>query len=366
VTTMSTQRLSDSDADLTRAAGLLLAGEIVAIPTETVYGLAVRADDPAAIARVYAAKGRPSDNPLIVHVASVDALEGIAQNITPLAALLLDRFSPGPLTLVLDAHPDLPRAVTAGLDTVAVRIPGHPIALEVLRRCGVALAAPSANRSGRPSPTAAIHVLTDLDGSIAAVVEGGRSRVGLESTIIDARGSRPIVLREGAVTQEDLLIACGAPAATDGLDHAMNDPASLAHVPGTRHQHYAPNIPVHVARVGEAGPAAIVVLDDLRSHAVESPGSNIGVGLITVGASTPVPEIAGIDAIVHLANPGDASELAAGLFQYLRSAEERGLSALVIEQVREEGIGRAVMDRLRRASEGSGGTLPPVRSAHDR
>ncbi len=353
-----TLRLGAGDADLARAAELLLAGQLVGLPTETVYGLAVRADDPAAIARLYAAKGRPSDNPLIVHVAAVDMLERVAQHVTALGALLLERFAPGPLTIVLDAHPDLSRVLTGGLDTVAVRIPDHPVALEVLRRCGVPLAAPSANRSGRPSPTTAAHVLTDLDGRIAAVVDGGPTRLGLESTIVDARGPRPVILREGAITQEDLLLVCGALA----TDDAEATPAARA--PGTRHLHYAPGLPVHVGGRGIADGTAAVVLGALNDHP-DDPRIDACIGVVLVGDASPPMQRSTSRGILLLGHPADAAELAADLFGFLRRAEELGLSAVVVEEVSEEGIGRAVMDRLRRAVRASGGTLPPPRPADD-
>ncbi len=345
----TTERLGTGDADLARAAELLVAGELVGVPTETVYGLAVRADDPDAVARLYAAKGRPSDNPLIVHVASVVALAQVTSNVTPLAARLLGRFSPGPLTVVLDAHPDLPRAVTAGLDTVAVRIPDHPVTLAILERCGLPIAAPSANRSGRPSPTRAAHVLDDLDGSIAAVVDGGPTRFGLESTVVDARGASPIVLREGAVTREDLTRAGDAPTS----EHGPSDPATIAAdtpmSPGTRHPHYAPGLPVHLAAPGHGSTAAERLRRSLQDG-VPAGGGQVRVGLVAPGPRPRPGTGAGVELI---GSPADATALAAELFDLLRRAERLGLDALVVEAVPEEGIGRAVMDRLRRAAEAS-------------
>ena len=344
----TTERLGIGTADLARAAELLVAGELVALPTETVYGLAVRADDPDAVGRLYAAKGRPADNPLIVHVASLDALARITTHVTPLAQRLLEHFSPGPLTVVLDAHPDLPRAVTAGLDTVAVRIPDHPVTLAILERCGIPIAAPSANRSGRPSPTCATHVLDDLDGRIAAVVDGGPTRLGLESTVVDARGTLPVLLREGAVTREDLArIADGV----DGAAHRSAADADAPRAPGTRHRHYAPGLPVHLVAPGSGARSAADLLAGLRD--TSDPAARVG--LVTQGSGTTLP-----DGIELLGTPVDAGALATELFALLRRAEDLRLSALVIEQVAEEGIGRAVMDRLRRAAEASGGSMREV------
>jgi L-threonylcarbamoyladenylate synthase len=351
VSERSTERLGTNDADLSRAAELLVAGELVGVPTETVYGLAVRADDPDAVARLYVAKGRPSDNPLIVHVASVTALTKVASHVTPLAARLLAQFAPGPLTVVLDARPDLPRAVTAGLDTVAVRIPDHPVALAILERCGLPIAAPSANRSGRPSPTRAAHVLDDLDGAIAAVVDGGPTRFGLESTVVDARGARPIVLREGAVTREDLMRSGYAPASVPDPSHLTMSSADRAESPGTRHPHYAPGLPVHLAAPGH-GYATAEQLRRSLQDGVPAGGGQVRVGLVAADHGARPGAVAGVELI---GSPSDATALAAELFDLLRRAEGLALHALVVEGVDEEGIGRAVMDRLRRAAEASRG-----------
>jgi L-threonylcarbamoyladenylate synthase len=365
----STLRLTASDADLDRAAVLLRDGRLVAIPTETVYGLAVRADDADAVARLFVAKDRPADNPLIVHVADVGAVATVARVVTPLAQRLLARFSPGPLTLVLEARDDLPRAVTGGLGTVAVRVPDHPVALALLRRCGVPLAAPSANRSSRPSPTRVEHVLADLDGRIAAVVDGGPTRIGLESTVVDARGSAPVVLREGAIGREEVAAVRdpadrgGSPG--DAPDQALAATDDVARSPGTRHRHYAPAIPVHLAEPG-GGPAfaaRVAAGGGQRGGRAGGGGAGPGpvgpgpvglgpVGLVAVRPSGSLPVPAGV---VLLAAPRDVAALAAELFAQLRLAEDLGLSAVVVEGVTEAGIGRAVMDRLRRAADATGG-----------
>ncbi len=357
----TTERLTTSPSDLERAAALLRDGGLVAIPTETVYGLAVRADDAAAVARLFTAKGRPSDNPLIVHVATVADITQVARAITPLAHRLLEHFAPGPLTVVLAARDDLPRAVTGGLDTVAVRVPDHPVALEVLRRCGTALAAPSANRSSRPSPTRAEHVLADLDGRIAAVVDAGPTRVGLESTVVDARGSTWTLLREGAVTREAILAAIGpdTTALSAGRDaqpgapgEAGADADGSARSPGTRHRHYAPELPVHLADPGTGATLASTLATTLGATLAATDGGS-QVGLVVVGAAPPASAPHGV---VVLAAVPDAAALAVELFAVLRRAEQSGLAALVFETVPRTGIGRAVMDRLRRAAEASGGT----------
>ncbi len=335
-----TERLTTSPSDLERAATLLRDGGLVAIPTETVYGLAVRADDAAAVARLFTAKGRPSDNPLIVHVATPADVTSVARELTPLARRLLDRFAPGPLTVVLPARDDLPRAVTGGLDTVAVRIPDHPVALALLRASGLPLAAPSANRSGRPSPTRAEHVLDDLSGRIDAVVDAGPTRIGLESTVVDARGTGWRILRAGAIGEEELAAALGA-GATGGT--GAGDGAGGS--PGLRHHHYAPTLPVHLAGPG-AGPA-------FAAELAASGARNGAVGVVAM-RSDGLLEVS--DGCRVLGVPRDVDALAAELFALLRSAEELGLAHLVIEAVPGSDVGRAVMDRLRRASVASGGT----------
>jgi L-threonylcarbamoyladenylate synthase len=315
-----------NSAVIAQAASVLRAGGLVVFPTETVYG----------VARVFAVKGRPADNPLIVHLADQDGLEAVAARVPPLAWKLAARFWPGPLTLVIDAAPEVPAVTTGGLRTVAVRMPDHPLALALLGAAGVPVAAPSANRSGRPSPTTAAHAIEDLDGNVDMVLDGGPCALGVESTVIDARGDRPVVLREGAVTREQL-----------GLDPAMNGRAdvskanltetnltetNLAASPGTRHRHYAPRCRVEIAAMGQ-GPA--------QAQALARGG--LRVGLVA-------PHDAG-PSVQQLASFRDAEELARLLYSALRAAEGAGVDVVVIEAVEPIGIGRAVMDRVKRAAD---------------
>lgn len=319
---MPTARTVPPDDEGLHAAGSLLrAGELVAFATETVYGLGAHAFDPAAVHRVFAAKGRPADNPLIVHLAAAETLGRVADRVTPLARELAAAHWPGPLTLVLDARPDVPRVTTGGLSTVAVRVPGHPVATAVLEAAGVPVAAPSANRSGRPSPTTAAHVADDLGAEVALIVDGGASPIGVESTVVDARGSRPVVLREGSITREDLGVG-------------GDDPASrpLEASPGTRYRHYAPSCQVVLAAPGDL---TRIVTDLLRE------GDRVG----TI-AARPGPQ-----GSVEVARFRDAVDLAQHLYRGLRDAEVAGVDVVVVETVEEVGVGRAVMDRLRRAAE---------------
>lgn len=304
--------------ELAAAGAALRQGRLVAFPTETVYGLGAHALNPGAVAGVFAAKARPAGNPLIVHVPGRAGAAEIAE-LTPLAERLIDRFWPGPLTLVLAARPPVPEITRGGLSTVAVRAPAHPVAHALLTAAGVPVAAPSANTSGRPSPTTAAHVLADLAGRIDIVVDGGPCRFGVESTVVDARGDAPSVLREGVITREQLPEAVG-----EGEAHRS---------PGSRFRHYAPRCEVVIAPAGDAPARA----DELarQGHAV---------GLIA-----PQPAPAGVHT---LATPGDAAALGAVLYQSLREAETGGLDVVVVAAVPEHGVGRAVMDRLRRAAAG--------------
>lgn len=313
---------------LAEAARLLRNGRLVAFPTETVYGLGAHALDPDAVARIFAAKGRPPDNPLIVHINDPAALDDLVLRVTPLAHKLVEAFWPGPLTLVLDARPAVPRATTGGLATVAVRMPDHPVAAALLAAAEVPVAAPSANLSGRPSPTTAAHVVHDLGGAIDAVLDGGPCPVGVESTVVDARGEVPVVLREGSISREDL----GAGDAHDGPT-----PAAAAASPGTRYRHYAPSCPVLLTSPGDAATQAATAAQAGRR-----------VGLV---ASVPAPE-----GVLQVARFVDAADLAKRLYAALRDAEVAGLDLLVVESVPPDGVGRAVMDRLRRAAEAAGPT----------
>lgn len=240
---MNTLRLTTSDADTQKAAELLKQGKLVAFPTETVYGLGASVFNQAAIQNIYFVKGRPSDNPLIAHIADVTEIETIA-NIEPverLYHLLAEAFWPGPFTVILPRKDTVPDSISAGLATIAVRLPDHPVARALIRAAGTPLVAPSANLSGKPSPTSAEHVLEDLDGAIAAVIDGGDCTVGIESTVLDITTS-PIILRPGAITQEQIEQVLRMPIA-----HAvgMSEQQAVSS-PGMKYKHYAPQTPIEL------------------------------------------------------------------------------------------------------------------------
>jgi L-threonylcarbamoyladenylate synthase len=312
--------------DVAQAAAILRRGGLVAFPTETVYGLGANALDAAAVRRVFAAKGRPADNPLIVHLADPDEAARVAR-VTPLARRLAARFWPGPLTLVLPSRGVVPEAVRAGLPTVAVRCPDHELARSLIRLTGSPLAAPSANRSGRPSPTAARAVLDDLDGRIDAVLDGGRCRHGIESTVVDCTGAEPRLLRLGALPAEALGLAPRVDARAAGRS------------PGTRHRHYAPSVPLYL--VGDLAAA-------LEAHPEAS---------VVCGAEDAARLGARPDAAVHVF-AASAAGRAAELFAVLRRLERLG-RPIVVAALPEAGLDAATMDRLRRASAASREELPP-------
>ncbi len=301
------------------AAAVLRQGGTVAFPTETVYGLGASALDADAVAAVFRAKDRPPDNPLIVHVASADGVGRVAR-VTDLARRLLDAFAPGPISLVLPSRGGLPPAVTAGLDTVAVRVPGTATARALIEAAGVPLVAPSANRSGRPSPTTWHAVRDDLDGRIDAILQGEPPAVGIESTVVDVTGAVPVVLRPGAVTLEALRAVIPDTAVLGAMSSA--DPARS---PGLRHRHYAPTARVRVlASLGHALPAS-----DAAFLGLEAPPA--GYGLVrTVGS---------------------VEDYARALFATFREVDAAGLRRLDALAVPEVGLGVGLMDRLRRAAE---------------
>jgi len=312
---------------IARAAEVLRGGGLVAFPTETVYGLGADALAPAAIAKIFLAKQRPADNPLIVHVADVDGARALVREFPALAGRAATLW-PGPLTLVLRRNERVPDATTAGQDTVALRVPDHPVALALLRACGRPLAAPSANRSGRPSPTLAQHVLADLDGRVDLILDGGPTRHGLESTVLDLTGRRPLLLRRGAVTLEQLQALLGE---VDSVEDG--DEAARARSPGLRHRHYAPRATVELV---DEGTGEIAVARALAA------GQRV--------ALVCRRDVRGVAIVERL--PDGLPAYAQALFASLRALDAAGLDRIVVEAVPEQGIGAAIMDRLRRAAAG--------------
>jgi len=319
-----------------RAAELLAQGEVVAFPTETVYGLGANALDPEAVAKIFAAKGRPQDNPLIVHCTGIGQVEELVRDIPPAARLLMERFWPGPLTLVLPKREVVPEVVTAGLDTVAVRVPDHPVALRLLQAVSFPLAAPSANLSGKPSPTRAEHVLQDLGGRIPAILDGGETGWGVESTVLDCTTWPFRLLRPGGVTLEQLQELVEV---VSRAQHAGEEPPRS---PGMKYAHYAPEAEVFLV----SGPGAAGKILEL-SEAFEEKGLKVGV-MTWAERAVLYPGLT----VLSMGHEGDLPGLANKLYHLLRRADELGLKVLLVEAVGEEHLGLAIMNRLRKAAKG--------------
>jgi L-threonylcarbamoyladenylate synthase len=317
-----------SSADIERAAQVLREGGLIAFPTETVYGLGANADDVAAVERVFAVKGRPATHPLIVHVADREALCAWAAEVPTLAQQLATHFWPGPLTLVLRRSARVPPAVTGGLETVAIRVPEHPTALALLRAFDGAIAAPSANRFGAVSPTTAQHVRDDLGDEVDFLLDGGACSVGVESTIVDATGTLPVVLRPGGITHEAIEAALGVAPAQPADERVR--------APGMHAAHYAPRAKVLLVAASE-------LADQARRHAAS--GRRVGV----LGPAGAVVEGEGV---VALPLPSTLDAYARELYALLREGDERGCDIIVASLPSEEGIGVAIADRLRRAANG--------------
>lgn len=314
-------------SDIEKAAGVLRAGGLVAFPTETVYGLGANAEDPAAVARIYQAKGRPPSHPLIVHLGGAEQLGDWVDAVPETARLLAERFWPGPLTLVLRRGGRVSPAATGGLDTVAVRVPDHPVARALLTEFGGGVAAPSANRFGSISPTTADHVRAELGDAVDFVLDGGPCEVGVESTIVDATGDVPAVLRPGGVAREDLEAVLDQPLAV----HAT----SSVRVPGQHPSHYAPR-----ARLVLVEPEKVVVEAELAQEL----GRSVGVLLPPAFADTPV----NAHAVVPV--PDSVRSYAQGLYGYLRELDRQGCDLIVASLPDEDGLGLAIANRLGRAA----------------
>lgn len=313
-------------------AATLQAGEIVAFPTETVYGLGADATNSEAVTKIFKAKGRPQDNPLIAHVATKEALKQLVRPYHSYVDQLIDAFSPGPITYILPSSGVCAENVTAGLDTVGVRIPDHPVAQAILQTCGFPIAAPSANTSGKPSPTTAAHVREDLHGKIAGIVDGGRTGVGMESTIIDCTGDVPIILRPGGVTKEQIHTLIG-----DVIDvERQKDEPDRPQAPGMKYTHYAPAVPLVLVK-GES--------DALQSaiNTYRKDGKRVG-----VLARTSLENQIEADRFVPLGEVFD--EIATRLYSSLRSFKKEEVDVIVCESFHRTELGAAIMNRLEKAA----------------
>jgi L-threonylcarbamoyladenylate synthase len=318
-----------------KGAAFLKKNDLVAFPTETVYGLGANALAPTAIRKIFKAKGRPSDNPLIVHIAKKKELFQLVENVPISALILIKKFWPGPLTIILKRSKAIPREISAGLDTVAVRLPKNKIARSLISAAGFPLAAPSANISGRPSPTAASHVMDDLRGKIACIIDGGTTQVGLESTVVDLTGKIPEILRPGKISLEEIRRTIGEVKLHRA---ALSDKeVATAKSPGMKYRHYAPRAEL---RILQGSPAAVrkrirAIVQKLRSKKIavlltERTHFFSGARNVFLGSNS--------------------RQVAKKLFGALRKLDEKKIDLILIESLPEKGLGLAVMNRLKKAA----------------
>jgi L-threonylcarbamoyladenylate synthase len=337
---------------LDRAAAILRSGGMVALPTETVYGLGVNALDRAAVERIFAAKSRPAWDPIIVHVASQAMLDGLVTEVPPAARRLMDRFWPGPLTLLLPRTPAVPDCVTAGRPLVGVRMPSHPVALELICRAGVPVAAPSANRFGHISPTTAQHVLDDLDGKIDAVLDAGPTLRGVESTVLDPATMPMTIYRPGAVTAEQIRAVAGPVEIFRSAEAQPETPVEALPSPGVGIRHYAPrarlallDVPNFEASNSQAPLAEIAAC--LAKAAQREAHEQVGV-MLPDGVAAPAA--IAHDRVFCWGRWSDPEELAQRLYAGLRALDAAGCTVILCPLPAPEGIGAAIRDRLRKAA----------------
>jgi len=324
---METKILTTSKNDIACASEIIKDGGLVAFPTETVYGLGANALNEQAVKNIFKAKGRPADNPLIVHISDVCQLKDLVLDIPKKAQILMDKFWPAPLTIVMRKSALVPEIVSAGLDTVAVRMPDHSVALDLIRSCNVPIAAPSANTSGKPSPTTAKYVIEDMNGRIDAVIDGGNCPVGVESTVIDVTTAVPSLLRPGAVTYEQLVEAIG-----DIRHNFEFKDGETPRSPGVKYKHYAPKCPV------------IIVRGDFDKFLNDNKDKYNKIGLLTTTGKVYPPNF------VLKSLGATPNEYAANLFAHLREFDNEDVDVIFAQDIDSRGINLAVSNRLYKAA----------------
>lgn len=332
---MKTQVLPVTEESIALAARLLTQGELVALPTETVYGIAADARNGAAVRKIFEAKGRPQDNPLIVHICGMEMLQGIVAQVPDRAKKLAAAFWPGPLTMVMPRGPEVSDVTCAGLDTVGVRMPSHPVVQAVIRASGVAFAAPSANLSGKPSPTNAQDTLADMDGRLPLILDGGESSVGVESTVVSVAGERPVLLRPGYITKEQMEAVLGeevlvSPAILEKLKEG-----EVARSPGMKYKHYAPQAQVTLVRGS---------FENYRRYVQQHAGEGVwALCFDGEGRDLPVPYI-------EYGKNHDGVTQAHHLFTALRDLDRNGAQTVYARCPEQDGVSMAVYNRLIRAA----------------
>ena len=327
--------------NLQQAADILCRGGLVASPTETVYGLCANALNEEAVKNIYTAKGRPSDNPLIVHIANLDMLQPLVKEISPIAETLIQKFWPGPMTLVFKASALIPSTTTGGLDTVAIRFPSDPTIQKLIQLSGLPLAAPSANTSGKPSPTNFTRVYEDLNGKIDCIIKGGHSKFGVESTVIDTTGDVATILRPGGITHEMLVAALGDVAVDPAIGHPLN-PGEKPKAPGMKYTHYSPNATVIIVK-GER----LAVIDRINELVTlqKQLGKKVG-----VMATDETLSCFHADTVISVGTEQNPLTIAAQLFEVLRQYDDAKIDIVYTLAFETTGIGEAIMNRLEKSA----------------
>lgn len=336
-----TNDLENDKLIISVAGRIIREGGLVAFPTETVYGLGGDAFSPDAAAKIYAAKGRPSDNPLIVHIAKVEDLKALSDEVPQAAYMLADKFWPGPLTIIVKKNDRVPMSVTGGLNTVAVRLPANTIARGIIEESQTFIAAPSANLSGRPSPTTGEHVIEDLSGRVDMIVDGGTIDIGLESTIVDLSETIPVVLRPGFITVEELREVIGEVVIDPAIKGTLKEDVAPK-APGMKYRHYAPKALLTIVKGEEKK-----VTDKLLQLLKEDVEKGLKVGIMT---TVKHKDLFDKGEVICLGEADNNEEIARNLFWALRRFDELNVDVIYSEAFSEEGVGQAVMNRLNKAA----------------
>jgi len=332
----------DQDDRLIKAARVLKDNGTVVFPTETVYGLGANALDEKAIEKIYKAKGRPSDNPLIVHVASQEQVDDLVEEVPLRAKQIMEAFWPGPLTIILKKNPDISDVVTGGLDTIAIRMPSNKIALKIIEQSGLPIAAPSANISGRPSPTQEEHVIKDLDGRVDMIVCGGKTVFGLESTVLDLTTSPALILRPGSITLDDIKRVINDVTMDPGLNEKMKDHVK-PRSPGMKYTHYSPDAEVILFEGKERA-----ISEAIKDQLIHLP-NHLKIGILATEEMA-IEYLKEADNIITLGKRSEPGDIGAMLFKALRDFDELGVDIILAEGIEAVGVGEAVMNRLRKAA----------------
>ncbi|MCF6465035.1 threonylcarbamoyl-AMP synthase [Clostridium sp. Cult2] len=318
-------------------------GKLVAFPTETVYGLGANGLNEEAVKEIFIAKGRPQDNPLILHVSSTEDIKPLVQFISKEAKMLIERFWPGPLTILFKKSNVVPDIITAGLDTVAIRMPNHPIAFGLIKRSGVPIAAPSANTSGKPSPTSASHVIEDLYGKVHMIIDGGATGVGLESTVLDLTGDIPMILRPGGITLEDLQKVI--PSVKEDLSIIKDNKNIIPKSPGQKYRHYAPKADM-IVFVGDVEDMVKEII--IKAKKITSQGKTVGI-MATDETKDRYEE----GLVISVGSRKNMETIGHNLFNTIRLFDEKNVDIILAEGVELSYIGTAIMNRLKKASGGN-------------